>query len=163
MLSHPSHALSLSCRRYHAIPTPFCCVQLSVSAWQKATNSWAAHTNARINRMNAHVAANAAQIKENAKKARKDLDNAMASWDHKVNKFRCLPFPPKPPHSLFIPNSSLLTGAYRFFVVFPTVLVFHPSILPVVPQDRREDCQQQAWCAVRRPEQGHQGLGQQQD
>merc|ERR1712159_241009 len=61
---------------------------LAVSAWQKSTNAWAAATNARIDRMNAHVAANAAQIKENAKKARKDLEVAMASWDHKVLHFR---------------------------------------------------------------------------
>jgi hypothetical protein len=38
--------------------------------------------------MNKHVAANAVQIKVNAKKAQKDLENAMASWDHKVNNFR---------------------------------------------------------------------------
>jgi hypothetical protein len=38
--------------------------------------------------MNKHVAANAAQIKENAKKARKDLENAMHSWDHKIQNFR---------------------------------------------------------------------------
>merc|ERR1711907_492262 len=38
--------------------------------------------------MNKHVAANAAQIKENAKKCRKDLENTMASWDHKVANFR---------------------------------------------------------------------------
>merc|ERR1712227_1005500 len=52
------------------------------------TAAWAAATNARINRINKHVAANAAQIKENAKKARKDLDMAMAEWDHKVHNFR---------------------------------------------------------------------------
>merc|ERR1712159_724979 len=63
-------------------------LKLAVSAWQKSTNAWAAATNARIDRMNAHVAANAAQIKENAKKARKDLEVAMASWDHKVLHFR---------------------------------------------------------------------------
>merc|ERR1712227_488488 len=52
------------------------------------TAAWAAATNARINRINKHVAANAAQIKENAKKARKDLDMAMAEWDHKIHNFR---------------------------------------------------------------------------
>merc|ERR1712054_648402 len=62
-------------------------LRLAVSSWQQATSSWAAKTNAKIDRMNKHVAANAAQIKENAKKARKDLDNAMADWDHKINQF----------------------------------------------------------------------------
>merc|ERR1719486_1168520 len=61
---------------------------LAVSAWQRATAAWASATNARIDRMNKHVAANAAQIKENAKKARKDLEVAMASWDHKIMNFR---------------------------------------------------------------------------
>merc|ERR1712164_76330 len=63
-------------------------LKLAVESWQKSTTAWAAATNARIDRMNKHVAANAAQIKENAKKARKDLETAMAGWDHKVMKFR---------------------------------------------------------------------------
>merc|ERR1712159_862973 len=63
-------------------------LKLAVDSWQKSTTAWAAATNARIDRMNKHVAANAAQIKENAKKARKDLETTMASWDHKVAKFR---------------------------------------------------------------------------
>merc|ERR1711871_854322 len=63
-------------------------LKLAVSSWQKSTNAWAAKTNARIDQMNARVAANAANIKENAKKARKDLENAMAAWDHKVDTFR---------------------------------------------------------------------------
>jgi len=63
-------------------------LKLSVTAWQRATAAWASATNARIDRMNKHVAANAAQIKENAKKARKDLEVAMASWDHKIMNFR---------------------------------------------------------------------------
>merc|ERR1719284_1327611 len=63
-------------------------LKLAVTGWQKSTNAWAAATNARIDRMNKHVAANAAQIKENAKKARKDLEVAMADWDHKVATFR---------------------------------------------------------------------------
>merc|ERR1740138_1230235 len=63
-------------------------LKLAVDAWQKSTTAWASATNARIDRMNKHVAANAAQIKENAKKARKDLETTMASWDHKVAKFR---------------------------------------------------------------------------
>merc|ERR1712159_600118 len=63
-------------------------LKLAVDSWQKSTTAWAAATNARIDRMNKHVAANAAQIKENAKKARKDLETAMAGWDHKVMKFR---------------------------------------------------------------------------
>merc|ERR1711871_428708 len=62
-------------------------LKLAVTAWQRNTAAWAAATNARINRINKHVAANAAQIKENAKKARKDLDMAMAEWDHKVHNF----------------------------------------------------------------------------
>merc|ERR1711970_122366 len=61
---------------------------MAVKGWQTATAAWAASTNARIDRMNKHVAANAAQIKENAKKARKDLENAMHSWDHKIQNFR---------------------------------------------------------------------------
>merc|ERR1719353_1954142 len=63
-------------------------LKLAVDAWQKSTNAWASATNARIDQMNKHVAANAAQIKENAKKCRKDLENTMASWDHKVANFR---------------------------------------------------------------------------
>merc|ERR1719453_1509552 len=63
-------------------------LRLAVHAWQRATAAWASATNARIDRMNKHVAANAAQIKENAKKARKDLEVAMASWDHKIMNFR---------------------------------------------------------------------------
>merc|ERR1712023_116247 len=63
-------------------------LKLAVDAWQNSTNAWAAATNARIDQMNKHVAANAAQIKENAKKCRKDLENTMASWDHKVANFR---------------------------------------------------------------------------
>jgi hypothetical protein len=63
-------------------------LKLAVDGWQKSTTAWASATNARIDRMNKHVAANAAQIKENAKKARKDLETTMASWDHKVAKFR---------------------------------------------------------------------------
>merc|ERR1711959_662784 len=63
-------------------------LKLAVDAWQKSTTAWASATNARIDRMNKHVAANAAQIKENAKKARKDLETAMAGWDHKVMKLR---------------------------------------------------------------------------
>merc|ERR1719454_1591289 len=61
---------------------------LAVSSWQKHQSAWAASTNAHIDQMNAHASANAAQIKENARKARKDLENTMASWDHKVAKFR---------------------------------------------------------------------------
>merc|ERR1711970_379652 len=61
---------------------------MAVKGWQTATSAWASATNARIDRMNKHVAANAAQIKENAKKARKDLENAMHSWDHKIQNFR---------------------------------------------------------------------------
>merc|ERR1712036_193496 len=63
-------------------------LRLAVHGWQTATSAWASATNARIDRMNKHVAANAAQIKENAKKARKDLENAMHSWDHKIQNFR---------------------------------------------------------------------------
>merc|ERR1719451_177159 len=63
-------------------------LKLAVKGWQTATSAWASATNARIDRMNKHVAANAAQIKENAKKARKDLENAMHSWDHKIQNFR---------------------------------------------------------------------------
>merc|ERR1712164_158671 len=63
-------------------------LRLAVKGWQTATAAWASATNARIDRMNKHVAANAAQIKENAKKARKDLENAMHSWDHKIQNFR---------------------------------------------------------------------------
>lgn len=63
-------------------------LQLAVSSWQKHQSAWAASTNAHIDQMNAHASANAAQIKENARKARKDLENTMASWDHKVAKFR---------------------------------------------------------------------------
>merc|ERR1719454_1582670 len=63
-------------------------LKLAVDAWQKSTNAWASATNSRIDQMNKHVAANAAQIKENAKKCRKDLENTMASWDHKVANFR---------------------------------------------------------------------------
>merc|ERR1712205_144212 len=63
-------------------------LRMAVKGWQTATSAWAASTNARIDRMNKHVAANAAQIKENAKKARKDLENAMHSWDHKIQNFR---------------------------------------------------------------------------
>merc|ERR1712100_33021 len=63
-------------------------LKLAVDAWQKSTNAWASATNARIDQMNKHVAANAAQIKESAKKCRKDLENTMASWDHKVANFR---------------------------------------------------------------------------
>merc|ERR1712159_302369 len=63
-------------------------LRLAVKGWQTATSAWASATNARIDRMNKHVAANAAQIKENAKKARKDLENAMHSWDHKIQNFR---------------------------------------------------------------------------
>merc|ERR1711871_1184546 len=63
-------------------------LKLAVDAWQKSTNAWASATNARIDQMNKHVAANAAQIKENAKKCCKDLENTMASWDHKVANFR---------------------------------------------------------------------------
>merc|ERR1740138_1872491 len=59
-------------------------LKLAVDAWQKSTTAWASATNARIDQMNKHVAANAAQIKENAKKCRKDLENTMASWDHKA-------------------------------------------------------------------------------
>merc|ERR1712159_247026 len=63
-------------------------LRMAVKGWQTATSAWASATNARIDRMNKHVAANAAQIKENAKKARKDLENAMHSWDHKIQNFR---------------------------------------------------------------------------
>merc|ERR1712216_742283 len=63
-------------------------LRVAVKGWQTSTSAWAAATNARIDRMNKHVAANAAQIKENAKKARKDLENAMHSWDHKIQNFR---------------------------------------------------------------------------
>merc|ERR1712159_252068 len=63
-------------------------LKLAVSAWQRNQAAWAASTNARIDQMNKHAAANAAQIKENAKKARKDLENAMHSWDHKIQNFR---------------------------------------------------------------------------
>merc|ERR1712159_67936 len=63
-------------------------LRMAVKGWQTSTTAWASATNARIDRMNKHVAANAAQIKENAKKARKDLETAMAGWDHKVMKFR---------------------------------------------------------------------------
>merc|ERR1712139_324745 len=63
-------------------------LRMAVKGWQTATSAWASATNARIDRMNKHVAANAAQIKENAKKARKDLEVAMASWDHKILNFR---------------------------------------------------------------------------
>merc|ERR1711959_533404 len=63
-------------------------LRIAVKGWQTATSAWASATNARIDRMNKHVAANAAQIKENAKKARKDLENAMHSWDHKIQNFR---------------------------------------------------------------------------
>merc|ERR1711966_210978 len=63
-------------------------LRMAVKGWQTATSAWASSTNARIDRMNKHVAANAAQIKENAKKARKDLENAMHSWDHKIQNFR---------------------------------------------------------------------------
>merc|ERR1712054_489094 len=63
-------------------------LRMAVHGWQTATSAWASATNARIDRMNKHVAANAAQIKENAKKARKDLENAMHSWDHKIQNFR---------------------------------------------------------------------------
>merc|ERR1712100_1017277 len=63
-------------------------LRMAVKGWQTATYAWASATNARIDRMNKHVAANAAQIKENAKKARKDLENAMHSWDHKIQNFR---------------------------------------------------------------------------
>merc|ERR1711966_212540 len=63
-------------------------LRMAVKGWQTATSAWASATNARIDRMNKHVAANATQIKENAKKARKDLENAMHSWDHKIQNFR---------------------------------------------------------------------------
>merc|ERR1719253_1890218 len=63
-------------------------LRMAVKGWQTSTSAWASATNARIDRMNKHVAANAAQIKENAKKARKDLENAMHSWDHKIQNFK---------------------------------------------------------------------------
>merc|ERR1711968_113550 len=41
----------------------------------------------RIDKLNAHVRAHAALIKENAKRAAKDLEDAQAHWQHKINAF----------------------------------------------------------------------------